>query len=92
MEEILIADPGQLQAEDSMYGGTPLHWAKTAEVKYKRSCLVRNSSDQTEHIFSPFGACEKHNPNTNVLHRANDRSLTGSPKNPHNCYKMVLCV
>lgn len=32
MEEILKADPGQLQAEDSVYGGTPLHWAKTAEV------------------------------------------------------------
>lgn len=33
VEEILKADPGQLQAEDSLYGGTPLHWAKTAEVK-----------------------------------------------------------
>lgn len=32
VEEILKADPGQLQAEDSLYGGTPLHWAKTAEV------------------------------------------------------------
>lgn len=33
VEEILKADPGQLQAEDSLYGGTPLHWSKTAEVK-----------------------------------------------------------
>ncbi|XP_041789039.1 85/88 kDa calcium-independent phospholipase A2 [Chelmon rostratus] len=32
VEEILKADPGQLQAEDSLYGGTPLHWAKTAEM------------------------------------------------------------
>lgn len=30
--EILKADSGQLQAEDPMYGGTPLHWAKTAEL------------------------------------------------------------
>ncbi|XP_026158738.1 85/88 kDa calcium-independent phospholipase A2 isoform X2 [Mastacembelus armatus] len=32
VEEILKADPDQLQAEDSLYGGTPLHWAKTAEM------------------------------------------------------------
>lgn len=32
MEEVLKADSGQLHAEDSVYGGTPLHWAKTAEV------------------------------------------------------------
>lgn len=40
MEEILKADPGQLQAEDSLYGGTPLHWAKTAEVKNITSCVL----------------------------------------------------
>lgn len=32
VEEVLKADSGQLHAEDSAYGGTPLHWAKTAEV------------------------------------------------------------
>ncbi|XP_041839207.1 85/88 kDa calcium-independent phospholipase A2 isoform X2 [Melanotaenia boesemani] len=32
VEEILKADPSQLQAEDSVYGGTPLHWTKTAEM------------------------------------------------------------
>uniref|UniRef100_A0A1A8MJU2 Phospholipase A2, group VI (Cytosolic, calcium-independent) n=1 Tax=Nothobranchius pienaari TaxID=704102 RepID=A0A1A8MJU2_9TELE len=32
VEEILRADPSQLQAEDSMHGGTPLHWSKTAEM------------------------------------------------------------
>ncbi|MED6295540.1 hypothetical protein CHARACLAT_032883 [Characodon lateralis] len=32
VEEILRADPSQVQAEDSVYGGTPLHWAKTSEV------------------------------------------------------------
>ncbi|KAM9818922.1 85/88 kDa calcium-independent phospholipase A2 isoform 3-T5 [Syngnathus typhle] len=31
-EEILRADPAQLHAEDTLYGGTPLHWAKTAEM------------------------------------------------------------
>lgn len=41
VEEILKADPGQLQAEDSLYGGTPLHWAKTAEVKNVSFCVVR---------------------------------------------------
>lgn len=30
--EILQADGGQLQAEDPVYGGIPLHWAKTAEL------------------------------------------------------------
>lgn len=32
VEEVLKADVGQLHAEDCIYGGTPLHWAKTAEV------------------------------------------------------------
>ncbi|XP_061576461.1 85/88 kDa calcium-independent phospholipase A2 isoform X2 [Cololabis saira] len=32
VEEILKADLGQLHAEDSAYGGTPLHWSKTAEM------------------------------------------------------------
>ncbi|XP_066563229.1 85/88 kDa calcium-independent phospholipase A2 isoform X2 [Amia ocellicauda] len=31
-EAILGADPTQLQSEDPVYGGTPLHWAKTAEM------------------------------------------------------------
>uniref|UniRef100_A0A3B4AD90 phospholipase A2 n=1 Tax=Periophthalmus magnuspinnatus TaxID=409849 RepID=A0A3B4AD90_9GOBI len=30
--EILKADGGQLQAEDPIYGGTPLHWSKNAEM------------------------------------------------------------
>ncbi|KAM6940278.1 85/88 kDa calcium-independent phospholipase A2 [Xenentodon cancila] len=32
LEEILKADLGQLHAEDSVYGGTPLHWSRTAEM------------------------------------------------------------
>ncbi|KAM6972544.1 85/88 kDa calcium-independent phospholipase A2 [Aplochiton taeniatus] len=31
-EAILTADPAQLHAEDGIYGGTPLHWAKTADM------------------------------------------------------------
>ncbi|XP_027024276.2 85/88 kDa calcium-independent phospholipase A2 isoform X2 [Tachysurus fulvidraco] len=31
-EVILADDLSQLQAEDPVYGGTPLHWAKTAEM------------------------------------------------------------
>uniref|UniRef100_A0AAQ4PJE9 phospholipase A2 n=1 Tax=Gasterosteus aculeatus aculeatus TaxID=481459 RepID=A0AAQ4PJE9_GASAC len=31
-EEILIADPGQIHAVDSLYGRTPLHWSKTSEM------------------------------------------------------------
>lgn len=40
--EILRADSGQLQAEDPVYGGTPLHWAKTAELC---RLLLENGSD-----------------------------------------------
>ncbi|KAI1886694.1 hypothetical protein AGOR_G00198430 [Albula goreensis] len=35
-EAILNADPAQLQVEDAMYGGTPLHWAKNAEMTQGR--------------------------------------------------------
>ncbi|MBN3323423.1 PLPL9 phospholipase, partial [Atractosteus spatula] len=31
-EAVLSASPAQLCAEDPVYGGTPLHWAKTAEM------------------------------------------------------------
>ncbi|KAL2087036.1 hypothetical protein ACEWY4_018095 [Coilia grayii] len=31
-EAILTTDPAQLQAEDPVYGGTPLHWTKTSEM------------------------------------------------------------
>lgn len=31
-EAILSTNPNQLLAVDPSYGGTPLHWAKTAEV------------------------------------------------------------
>lgn len=44
VEEILKADPFQLQAEDSVYGGTPLHWARTAEVETSAHTLTVNGT------------------------------------------------
>ncbi|XP_052446337.1 85/88 kDa calcium-independent phospholipase A2-like isoform X3 [Carassius gibelio] len=41
-EAILNTNPNQLLAEDPIYGGTPLHWAKTAEMS--RVLLDRGSS------------------------------------------------
>uniref|UniRef100_A0A665TCP7 phospholipase A2 n=1 Tax=Echeneis naucrates TaxID=173247 RepID=A0A665TCP7_ECHNA len=64
MEEILKADPGQLQAEDSLYGGTPLHWAKTSEmcrILLEHGCLVNYLSRTGEtalHILTKRGRFE----------------------------------
>uniref|UniRef100_A0A8D3BIA1 phospholipase A2 n=1 Tax=Scophthalmus maximus TaxID=52904 RepID=A0A8D3BIA1_SCOMX len=64
VEEILKADRGQLQAEDSMYGGTPLHWAKTAEmcrVLLEHGCAVNYLSKTGEsalHILTKRGRFE----------------------------------
>ncbi|XP_044043157.1 85/88 kDa calcium-independent phospholipase A2 isoform X3 [Siniperca chuatsi] len=64
VEEILKADPGQLQAEDSLYGGTPLHWAKTAEMcrmLLERGCAVNYLSKTGEsalHILTKKGRFE----------------------------------
>ncbi|XP_028829086.1 85/88 kDa calcium-independent phospholipase A2 isoform X1 [Denticeps clupeoides] len=41
-EAVLTYDPAQLHAEDAVYGGTPLHWAKTAEMS--QILLERGSS------------------------------------------------
>ncbi|KAK7929199.1 hypothetical protein WMY93_005594 [Mugilogobius chulae] len=38
--EILKADSGQLQAEDPVYGGIPLHWSKNAEVNTNNAILA----------------------------------------------------
>ncbi|XP_042248253.1 85/88 kDa calcium-independent phospholipase A2-like [Thunnus maccoyii] len=63
-EEILKADPGQLQAEDSVYGGTPLHWAKTAEMcrlLLEHGCMVNYLSKTGEsalHILTKKGRFE----------------------------------
>uniref|UniRef100_A0A671W7Q1 phospholipase A2 n=1 Tax=Sparus aurata TaxID=8175 RepID=A0A671W7Q1_SPAAU len=64
VEEILKADPGQLQAEDSLYGGTPLHWAKTAEmcrILLEHGCAVNYLSKTGEsplHILTKKGRFE----------------------------------
>ncbi|XP_073334307.1 85/88 kDa calcium-independent phospholipase A2 isoform X1 [Pagrus major] len=64
VEEILKADSGQLQAEDSMYGGTPLHWAKTAEmcrILLEHGCAVNYLSKTGEsplHILTKRGRFE----------------------------------
>ncbi|XP_030637353.1 85/88 kDa calcium-independent phospholipase A2 [Chanos chanos] len=63
-EVILNANPTQLQAEDALYGGTPLHWAKTAEMSrllLDRGCNVNYLSKTGEsplHILTKRGRFE----------------------------------
>ncbi|KAJ8363254.1 hypothetical protein SKAU_G00120850 [Synaphobranchus kaupii] len=60
-EAILTREPAQLQAEDAVYGGTPLHWAKTAEmanVLLERGCSVNYLSKTGEsalHVLTKRG-------------------------------------
>uniref|UniRef100_A0AAQ6ACK8 phospholipase A2 n=1 Tax=Amphiprion ocellaris TaxID=80972 RepID=A0AAQ6ACK8_AMPOC len=64
VEEILKADPGQLHAEDTLYGGTPLHWSKTAEMcrlLLEHGCAVNYLSKTGEsalHILTKRGRFE----------------------------------
>uniref|UniRef100_A0A3B5AJJ0 phospholipase A2 n=1 Tax=Stegastes partitus TaxID=144197 RepID=A0A3B5AJJ0_9TELE len=64
VEEILKADAGQLHAEDSLYGGTPLHWSKTAEMcrlLLEHGCAVNYLSKTGEsalHILTKRGRFE----------------------------------
>ncbi|KAM4750258.1 85/88 kDa calcium-independent phospholipase A2 isoform 2-T2 [Anableps anableps] len=64
VEEILKADPSQLQAEDSVYGGTPLHWATTAEMcrmLLNRGCEINYLSKTGEsalHVLTKKGRFE----------------------------------
>ncbi|XP_061765736.1 85/88 kDa calcium-independent phospholipase A2 isoform X1 [Nerophis ophidion] len=63
-EEVLRADPDQLHAEDSLYGGTPLHWAKTAEMcrmLLDKGCTINYLSKTGEsalHILTKKGRFE----------------------------------
>ncbi|XP_076023418.1 85/88 kDa calcium-independent phospholipase A2 isoform X2 [Genypterus blacodes] len=63
-EEILKADKGQVQAEDAVYGGTPLHWAKTPEMcrlLLEHCCPVNSLSRTGEsplHILTKKGRFE----------------------------------
>ncbi|XP_051764257.1 85/88 kDa calcium-independent phospholipase A2 isoform X3 [Ctenopharyngodon idella] len=63
-EAILSSNPNQLLAEDPVYGGTPLHWAKTAEMSHVllgRGCNVNYLSKTGEsplHILTKRGRFE----------------------------------
>ncbi|KAG1939914.1 85/88 kDa calcium-independent phospholipase A2 isoform X2 [Pimephales promelas] len=63
-EAILSSNPNQLLAEDPVYGGTPLHWVKTAEmsrVLLDRGCNVNYLSKTGEsplHILTKRGRFE----------------------------------
>ncbi|XP_054636305.1 85/88 kDa calcium-independent phospholipase A2 [Dunckerocampus dactyliophorus] len=63
-EEVLNADPDQVHAEDSLYGGTPLHWAKTAEMcrmLLEKDCAINYLSKTGEtalHILTKKGRFE----------------------------------
>ncbi|XP_068607597.1 85/88 kDa calcium-independent phospholipase A2 [Brachionichthys hirsutus] len=87
VEEILGAEPGQLQAEDSLYGGTPLHWAKTAEMcrlLLEHGCAVNYLSKTGEsplHVLSRKGRFEAamvlltHGANANLRGRDGNTAL-----------------
>ncbi|XP_051979481.1 85/88 kDa calcium-independent phospholipase A2-like isoform X3 [Xyrauchen texanus] len=63
-EAILSINPNQLLAEDPLYGGTPLHWAKTAEMcrlLLDRGCNLNYLSKTGEsplHILTKRGRFE----------------------------------
>ncbi|KAM9493755.1 85/88 kDa calcium-independent phospholipase A2 isoform 2-T2 [Clarias gariepinus] len=63
-EAILAVNVNQLQAEDPVYGGTPLHWAKTAEMcrlLLDRGCSLNYLSKTGEsplHILTKKGRYE----------------------------------
>ncbi|XP_055073991.2 85/88 kDa calcium-independent phospholipase A2 isoform X3 [Misgurnus anguillicaudatus] len=64
VEAILSVSPNQVLAEDPVYGGTPLHWAKTAEMSrllLDRGCNVNYLSKTGEsplHILTKRGRFE----------------------------------
>ncbi|XP_050926367.1 85/88 kDa calcium-independent phospholipase A2 isoform X2 [Lates calcarifer] len=95
VEEILKADPGQLQAEDSLYGGTPLHWAKTAEmcrILLEHGCTVNYLSKTGEsalHILTKRGRFEAamvlltHGANANLKGQGGNTALHLAMKMDH---------
>ncbi|KAM3865360.1 85/88 kDa calcium-independent phospholipase A2 [Diretmus argenteus] len=94
-EAILTADPGQVQAEDPVYGGTPLHWARTAEVcrmLLERGCQVNYLSKTGEsalHILTKKGRFEAamvlltHGGNTNLKGQDGNTALHLAMKMDH---------
>ncbi|XP_033480569.2 85/88 kDa calcium-independent phospholipase A2 isoform X2 [Epinephelus lanceolatus] len=95
VEEILKADPGQLHAEDSMYGGTPLHWSKTAEMcrlLLEHGCAVNYLSKTGEsplHILTKKGRFEAamvlltHGANANLKGQDGNTALHLAMKKDH---------
>ncbi|KAK5925811.1 hypothetical protein CgunFtcFv8_021438 [Champsocephalus gunnari] len=95
VEEILKADAGQLQAEDSLYGGTPLHWSKTAEMcrlLLEHGCAVNYLSKTGEsalHILTRrgrFGAAMvllTHGANANLKGQQGNTALHLAMKMDH---------
>ncbi|KAM7419720.1 hypothetical protein PAMA_016689 [Pampus argenteus] len=95
VDEILKADPGQLQAEDCLYGGTPLHWAKTAEMcrmLLEHGCAVNYLSKTGEsplHILTKKGRFEAamvlltHGANANLKGQGGNTALHLAMKMDH---------
>lgn len=55
VSELLKADQSQVQAEDPLYGGTALHWAKTAEL-----CRLLLDTGSTVNYLSKTGESPLH--------------------------------
>ncbi|XP_076841164.1 85/88 kDa calcium-independent phospholipase A2 isoform X2 [Brachyhypopomus gauderio] len=103
-EAVLAADPGQLQTEDPVYGGTPLHWAKTAEmarVLLDRDCNVNYLSKTGEsplHILTKRGRFEAamtlltHGANPNVKGEGGNTALHLAMKSDNMDLIKVLMV
>ncbi|XP_063736825.1 85/88 kDa calcium-independent phospholipase A2 isoform X3 [Eleginops maclovinus] len=95
VEEILKADSGQLQAEDSLYGGTPLHWSKTAEMcrlLLEHGCAVNYLSKTGEsalHVLTRRGRFEAsmvlltHGANANLKGQKGNTALHLAMKMDH---------
>ncbi|CAL8332477.1 unnamed protein product [Lota lota] len=94
-EAVLTADPGQLQAEDPIYGGSPLHWSKTAEMcrmLLERDCAVNYLSKTGEsalHIVTRRGRFEAamvlmtHGADTNLRGQGGNTALHLAMKMDH---------
>uniref|UniRef100_A0AAV2LF26 phospholipase A2 n=1 Tax=Knipowitschia caucasica TaxID=637954 RepID=A0AAV2LF26_KNICA len=93
--EILKADAGQLQAEDPVYGGIPIHWSKNAELC--RLLLENGSSvnylsktgESPLHILTKKGRFEAsmvlltHGANPNIKGQNGDTALHLAMKMDH---------
>ncbi|KAM8841869.1 LOW QUALITY PROTEIN: 85/88 kDa calcium-independent phospholipase A2 [Synchiropus picturatus] len=95
VEEILKVNANQLQAEDPIYGGTPLHWSKTAEMcrlLLEHGCSINYLSKTGEsplHILTKRGRFEAamvlltHGANANLKGEAGNTALHLAMKMDH---------